>query len=337
MEYGGMDHCGALGRERAALRAAEASEPLLQAPRRWTLFPLQATDLYDLYKQSLKCFWTVEEIDFAGDRTEFEKLPAAEQRLLEGVLAFFAASDALVMHNVSTNFLNRVVLPEAQLWYAAQNFFEGVHSEAYSLFIEEYVSNAERRAQLFDGINTLPAVRAKAHWAQQAMGEDLGFAERLLAYALVEGVFFSASFAIIFWYRSRGKLPGLSMANDFIARDEGLHVQFAGALSRHLNRRPSTALAHDVARSAIAVEDVYVDALLPEALTGLSAANLKQHARAAADVVLELFGLDKCFGVTSPLDFVKLQNIPVRSNFFEKRPTEYARFAPTGFAIDERF
>jgi ribonucleotide reductase beta subunit family protein with ferritin-like domain len=320
------------------LRLLEAAEPVLRASHRFALFPVDYPDLFQMGKKAIACFWTVEEVDLSADAAHLSALTRSEVKVIKRVLAFFAGADTLVMDNLQQNVLGAVSLPEASYFFAFQAATEAIHSEMYSLLVDCYASDAAEKATLFSAVTAIPSVTAKAKFCTRWIGaKDASFAERLFAFACVEAVFFSTSFAVIFYFRSRNLLPGLSQSNDLISRDEGLHVAFAGALFSKLKNRPSARLIHAIAREATRAEEQFIDDSLPDDVIGLSPHDMRTHAHSVADYVLDLFGYPRLYDAASPLSFMKVQQLENKANFFERRATEYARFSKTAFVLSDEF
>jgi len=304
----------------------------------WTLFPLQFKEAYDMYKQQLACFWTVEEIDFSQDRKDMDKLTKEERYMLMQVLAFFAASDSIVNHNIIQQFWAEIEPQEFRAFYTAQLCIESIHSEAYSLLIDTYARDGEKAA-LFQGIDTNPTIRAKARFCFDWMLPEHSLAQRLVAYGCVEGVLFSASFAVIFYFKKRGVLPGLTFSNELISRDEGLHAKFSCLAYKHLCEPLATSEIHSIIRSAVHAEQEFIKDFLETAVLGLNQADLLGYVEFIADRLLLDLDCPKLYNTTNPLDFMDMQSLERKSNFFETRVSEYSRFDPGDrkFCLDEDF
>jgi len=257
---------------------------------RFTTFPVRYSDLWDLYKKAVGSFWTVEEIDLGGDLKDWDKLSSDEQHFIKMVLAFFAASDGIVMENIDMNFSKDVQIPEARSFYAYQGFNESIHSETYSLMIDKLVRDPEEKANLFRAIETSPAVKQKAEWAMEWMRPESPFSQRLVAFACVEGIFFSGSFCAIFWLKKRGLMPGLSFSNELISRDEGLHQEFAVTLYSHLMEKCPSKDIHKIVQWACEVESEFITQALPCKLIGMDAAEMTQYIQFVADRLMMQFG-----------------------------------------------
>ncbi|KAI0650636.1 ribonucleotide reductase [Trametes meyenii] len=305
----------------------EHKEPLLtETTRRFVLFPIQYKEIWQMYKDAQASFWTVEEIDLSHDLMDWTtKLTADERHFVSYVLAFFAASDGIVNENLVERFSNEVQAAEARCFYGFQIMIENVHSETYSLLIDTYVRDAAQRAFLFDAIDTIPCIARKADWALRWIADERSvFAERLVAFAAVEGVFFSGSFAAIFWLKKRGLMPGLTFSNELISRDEGMHTDFACLLFHHLRRRPHPRRVLKIISEAVEIEKEFLTEALPVSLIGMNADLMCQYIEFVADRLLVALGNDKHYGVANPFDFMDMISLQGKTNFFEKRVSEYA-------------
>jgi ribonucleoside-diphosphate reductase subunit M2 len=324
--------------------AAEKLDPLLSGARqRAVARPPQYPDLYRLYRQHLACFWTADEIDLEGDLKDWHELRPEERHFLLHVLAFFAASDGIVIENLNLCFSSEVRAAEAKAFYGIQNAMENVHSVTYSLLIDRYIADPDEKDDLFNAIATMPAVRAKADWAVQWMSREMSFAERLVAFACVEGILFSGSFCAIYYMKKRGKLPGLCVSNSLIARDEGLHTDFACAVYALLRNRLSDEVAQDIVRGAVAAERVFICEALSCDLIGMNARLMAQYIEFVADRLLTALGHPKLYDAENPFDWMEMVSFQTKANFFEGRVTEYqkagvlAEGAGRGFALDVDF
>ncbi|MCT4696909.1 ribonucleoside-diphosphate reductase small subunit [Candidatus Cardinium sp. TP] len=301
-------------------------EPLLQENKnRFVLFPIEHHDIWSFYKQAEASFWTAEEIDLSQDIKDWENLTAGEKHFITHVLAFFAASDGIVNENLVQNFANEVQYTEAKFFYGFQIAIENIHSEAYSLLIDTYVKDPKERHRLFNAIETIEWVGKKADWALRWISKG-SFAERLIAFAAVEGIFFSGSFCAIFWLKKRGLMPGLTFSNELISRDEGLHCDFACLLyNQHIkNKLPEEQVAQ-IIRDAVAIESEFVSDALPVKLIGMNAALMTQYIQFVADRLLLELGCKKVYQVTNPFDFMEMIALQGKTNFFEKRVGEYQK------------
>lgn len=301
---------------------------LAKNDRRFVLFPIRFSDIWTAYKKAEACFWTAEEVDLSGDKRDWANLTVAEREFIAVVLAFFAASDGIVFENLAANFSCEIQIPEARCFYGFQMAIENIHSEVYSLLIDTYYSNDEAKKQkLFTALETYPCVRMKAEWAMKYMRRTKNsFARRLVAFAIVEGVFFSASFCAIFWFKKRGLMPGLTLSNELISRDEGLHTDFACLLyNSHVSKKLSEVDFHDMMRSAVAVEETFVTDLLPSGLLGMNATSMIEYVKFCADRLCQVLGYTKMYNAKNPFDFMELISVDGKTNFFEKRVAEYAK------------
>jgi ribonucleoside-diphosphate reductase subunit M2 len=315
--------------ENRRLRSLERHQPLLRDnPNRFTMFPLECPDTWRFYKQAVASFWTAEEVDLSQDRRDWDRLSPGEQRFVKHVLAFFAASDGIVLENLAARFMEEVQLPEARAFYGFQIAIENVHSEMYSLLLEAYVRDGAERLGLLRAVHTVPAIAAKAQWALRwAASGDAPFSQRLLAFACVEGVHFSAAFCAIFWLKKRGLMPGLTFSNELISRDEGLHTDFACLLYSKLSPacRLSEKRAHSLVREAVDLEADFVREALSVALVGMNAGLMVEYVRFCADRLLLALGYCKLFGAQNPFDWMELISLQGKTNFFERRVGEYQK------------
>ena len=322
------------------------TDPLLDPDNeRYVVLPIRHPELWALYKQHVSTFWTVGEIDFADDRHDFEtKLDDDARRVLRSVLAFFAASDGIVMRNIDVNFENEVTALEARMFFGVQNMMEGVHAETYALLIETLVASTAEKQTLFDALDTMPHVRAKADFAARFMDPQYtSFGERLVAFVCMEGLLFSASFAVVYYFKERNVMKGLTFSNELIARDEGLHTTHGVALLRMLREfsRPSEDAIRRIVDEAVAVETLFVHATLGErGLPGLPTDHMTQYVRFVADSLLVLMGCERAFHVANPLHYMTKISLDAKTNFFEQRVAEYAKDVDAkqeGFGFEDVF
>lgn len=294
---------------------------------RFVLFPIQHSDLWRFYKQAEASFWTAEELDFAADQNDWDRLNDGQRHFVETVLAFFAASDGIVNENLAANFMAEVQWPEARCFYGFQIAMENIHSETYSLLIESYVKTKERRMALFKGLQTFASIRAKADWALRWTSRaSATFGERLVAFACVEGISFSSSFCAIFYLKKMGLLcHGLGKSNELIARDEGLHRDFACALFKKLEDTPSEATVHTIVKGCVDVERHFVQEALPVSLIGMNADAMCTYVEFVADALCMALGVSKLYNATNPFDWMETIALQGKTNFFESRVTEYAK------------
>ncbi|KAK1750661.1 ribonucleotide reductase [Echria macrotheca] len=310
------------------IKADEVDEPLLQEnPQRFVLFPIKYHEIWQMYKKAEASFWTAEEIDLSKDMHDWNnRLNDDEKYFISHILAFFAASDGIVNENLVERFSGEVQIPEARCFYGFQIMMENIHSETYSLLIDTYIKEPAQRTHLFNAIDTIPAIRKKADWALRWITDKKStFAQRLVAFAAVEGIFFSGAFASIFWLKKRGLMPGLTFSNELISRDEGLHTDFACLLFSHLNNRPSKQVIEDVITDAVRIEQEFLTEALPCALLGMNADLMKQYIEFVADRLLVALGNDKVYRVSNPFDFMENISLGGKTNFFEKRVGEYQK------------
>ena len=294
---------------------------------RYTLFPIasQEQSLYKLYKKAVASFWTVEEIEFGRDKEDWEKLTENEQYFIKHILAFFAGSDGIVQENLASRFSKDVNSPVARLFYGIQNAMEGIHSETYSLLIDQYVKDKQEQMKYFRAIDELPCVRNKALWALKWIESNDNFLTRLVAFACVEGIFFSGSFCAIYWIKKRGLLPGLTFSNELISRDEGLHTEFAVELYHTYDNKLSETTIHEIIRSAVEQETEFICDALPCSLIGMNAKDMTQYIQFVADRLAVQLGVRKIYNVQNPFDFMELISLEGKTNFFEKKVSEYSK------------
>ncbi len=320
-------------------------EPILQENKdRFVLFPISHDDIWSMYKKAEASFWTAEEIDLSADQQDWEnKLNDDERHFIKHVLAFFAASDGIVNENLAVNFLNEAQYPEARCFYGFQIMMENIHSETYSLLIDTYIKDTSEKDKLFHAVDTLECVSKKADWALRWI-EKGNFAERLIAFAAVEGIFFSGSFCSIFWLKKRGLMPGLSFSNELISRDEGLHCDFACLLyNNHIvNKLPKETIKQIIV-DAVNIEKEFVTEALPVRLIGMNSDLMCQYIEFVADRLLIELGNERIYNVSNPFDFMELISLQGKTNFFEKRVGEYQKSGVMGnkednvFKLDEEF
>jgi ribonucleoside-diphosphate reductase beta chain len=307
------------------------SEPILQEnPNRFVLFPIIHNDIWQMYKKQQASFWTAEEIDLQQDTVDWEeKLNDNERYFIKNILAFFAASDGIVNENLAENFLSEVQYTEAKFYYGFQIAIENIHSETYSLLIDTYIKDQKEKDHLFNAIETLPPVKKKAEWALDWI-ENGSFAERLVAFAAVEGIFFSGSFCSIFWLKKRGLMPGLSFSNELISRDEGLHCDFAVMLyNNHLKNQLPKSKVTEIISVAVDIEKEFICESLPVKLIGMNSDLMSQYIEFVADRLLAEFGCKKIYNAENPFDFMEMISLEGKTNFFEKRVGDYQKMGLT--------
>jgi len=304
------------------------SEPLLRPThRRLVLFPIQDNSIWKMYKKAEASFWTAEELDLNDDVDQWRtKLKDGERSFITTVLAFFAASDGIVNENLCANFATEVQLPEARCFYGFQIAIENIHSEVYSLLIDTYIQDKQAKARALNAVKEHPHIADKAQWALKWCNADsASFAERLVAFAVVEGIFFSASFCAIFWLKKRGLMPGLCTSNELISRDEGLHCDFACLLHSKLNKPCAPGTVHDIVRDAVRIEQDYVRTALKVDLIGMNASLMNQYVEFCADRLVRQLGAPPLFGTANPFEWMSLISLQGKTNFFEKRVSEYSK------------
>ena len=303
-----------------------SDEPILRdSPGRYTLFPIQYDDIYQMYKRQVDSFWRPEEVDLSRDLNDWANLTDDERHFISMTLAFFAGSDGLVMENISLRFLNDVKVAEARSFYAFQSAMESIHSEMYSILIDTYIKDTDEKDKLFKAIDNFPCISTKAKWAETWIGDDdASFASRLVAFACVEGIFFSSSFASIYWIKKRGLMPGLTLSNEFISRDEALHTEFAILLYGKLNKRVSKERVTEIIRDATEIEKSFITDSLPCRLIGMNAKLMTQYVEFVADRLSVQLGYDKIYNSHNPFDFMELISVETKTNFFERTNSEYA-------------
>lgn len=327
------------------LKQLESDEPILQSnPNRFVLFPIKYHDVWQFYKKAEASFWTAEEVDLSKDTKHWEeRLNNDERYFVSRVLAFFAASDGIVNENLVTRFAQEVQIPEARCFYGFQIMIENVHAEMYSLLIDTYIKDPTERAFLFNAIDTIPCVRKKGDWAMRWIENTTScFGERIVAFAAVEGIFFSGSFAAIFWLKKRGLMPGLTFSNELISRDEGLHCDFACLLFKHLKHsRPSVQTITNIIVEAVGIEQEFLTEALPVALIGMNCKLMCQYIEFVADRLLLTLGCPRYFNSENPFDFMDLISLQGKTNFFEKKVGEYQKAGVMGqektFSLDHDF
>lgn len=327
-------------------KPAVCDEPLLREnPRRFVIFPIEYHDIWQMYKKAEASFWTAEEVDLSKDLDQWEKLKKEEKHFISHVLAFFAASDGIVNENLVERFSKEVQVTEARCFYGFQIAMENVHSEMYSLLIDTYIKDPTERNFLFNAIETLPCVKKKADWAIKWIGDDNApYSERVVAFAAVEGIFFSGSFAAIFWLKKRGIMPGLTFSNELISRDEGLHCDFACLMFRHMVNKPSKERVLEIITDAVQIEQEFLTEALPCNLIGMNCDLMKQYIEFVADRLLVDLQCEKVYLSENPFDFMEHISLEGKTNFFEKRVGEYQKMgvmnnsqAAHEFSLEEDF
>ncbi|MCR9062767.1 MAG: ribonucleotide-diphosphate reductase subunit beta [Cytophagales bacterium] len=320
-------------------------EPLLiEDPQRFVIFPIKHHDIWQFYKNSEACFWTAEELDLSQDLNDWEKLNDGERHFISHVLAFFAASDGIVNENLAVDFISGVQYAEAKCFYGFQITIENIHAEVYSLLIDTYIKDTKERDKLLNAVELIPCVQKKADWAMKWI-ENGNFIERLIAFAAVEGIFFSGSFCSIFWLKKRGLMPGLSFSNELISRDEGMHRDFACLLyTDHIKNKLPAEQVYTIIKDAVEIEKEFVSDALPVSLIGMNADLMCQYIEFVADHLLEQLNLEKVYNSSNPFDFMELISLEGKTNFFEKRVGDYQKAGVSSadadshsFSLDEDF
>ena len=292
---------------------------------RFTLFPIQYDDIYAMYRKQVDCFWRAQEVDLSRDLNDWANLTDDERHFISLILAFFAGSDGIVMENLACRFMNDVKISEARAFYGFQIAMENIHSEMYSILIETYINNKEYKQKLFNAIETFPCIKQKADWAQRWINDkDASFATRLVAFAVVEGIFFSSAFASIFWLKKRGILGGLTFSNELISRDEALHTEFAILLYSKLKYKVTKAEFDEIIKEAVNIEKEFIIDAIPCRMIGMNSTLMIQYIEFVADRLCLQLGYDKIYNTKNPFDFMELISVESKTNFFEKRVSEYA-------------
>ncbi len=302
-------------------------EPLLtETKSRFVIFPIQYNDIWSMYKKHVSTYWTVEEIDFAKDNKDWDKLEKGEQHFIKNILAFFAASDGIVNENLVLNFMTEIKVPEALAFYSFQTAIETVHSETYSLLIDTYIKNEEEKTRLLNAVETIPCVAKKANWAIKWIeNKKDNFATRLVAFACVEGIFFSGAFCSIYWLKERGVMPGLTFSNELISRDESLHTEFAILLYSHIVNKLSEKEVHDIIKDAVVIEKEFIIDSLPCRLLGMNSELMSQYIEFVSDRICIQLGYSKIYNVSNPFDFMDRIGLEDKQNFFEVRVSNYSK------------
>jgi ribonucleotide reductase beta subunit family protein with ferritin-like domain len=303
-----------------------ANEPILtRNDNRFVMFPIEHQDIWEMYKKSVDCFWRAEEIDLSKDYAHWETLNTDEKYFISMILAFFAASDGIVLENLATRFMSDVQVAEARAFYGFQIAMENIHSQTYSLLIETYIKNSEEKHRLFNALEYFPCIQKKGDWAQKWINDNRSsFATRLIAFACIEGIFFSGAFCSIYWLKKRGLMPGLTFSNELISRDEALHTEFAILLYKKLVKKLPKTRIHEIIKEAVEIENEFICDALPCRLIGMNAGLMTQYIQFVADRLCLQLGYDKIYNVSNPFDFMELISLESKTNFFEKRVDAYA-------------
>ena len=302
------------------------NEPLLQEDEnRYVMFPIQDQDIWKMYKKQVDCFWRAEEIDLSKDISHWESLNKDEKYFISMILAFFAASDGIVLENLAARFMGEVQSSEARAFYGFQIAMENIHSETYSLLIDTYIKDREEKSMLFQAIQNYPCIKKKADWAiKWIQDKRSSFATRLIAFACIEGIFFSGAFCSIYWLKKRGLMPGLTFSNELISRDEALHTEFAVLLYSKLNKKINKQKVIEIIKEAVEIEKEFICDALPCRLIGMNSDLMCQYIEFVADRLIVQLGYEKIYNTKNPFDFMDMISIEGKTNFFEKRVSEYA-------------
>ncbi len=310
-------------------------EPILKDnPNRFVIFPIKYHDMWTQYKKAVASFWTAEEIDLSKDFEQWEKLTDNERYFIKNILAFFAGSDGIVNENLVQNFMDEVQVAEAKCFYGFQIAIENIHSEVYSLLLDTYVKDIEEKDKMFKAIYTIPCVQKKADWALRWIDSKNSYAERLVAFAAIEGIFFSGSFCAIFWLKKRGLMPGLTFSNELISRDEGMHTDFACLLYSHLDNKLTDEKVHEIYNDAVSIEKEFITQSLPCDLIGMNSRLMSRYIEFVADRLLVQLGHSKIFNTSNPFDFMDMISMEQKTNFFESRVSSYS-LANVGKSVED--
>lgn len=300
-------------------------EPLLSNDNRYVMFPIKDEGIWSMYKKHVDCFWRPEEIDLVKDISHWETLNVDEKHFISSILAFFAASDGIVLENLALRFMSEVQLAEARAFYGFQIAMENIHSHTYSLLIDTFIKNEEEKNKLFCSIDHFPCIRKKSEWAQKWINDKKSsFATRLVAFACIEGIFFSGSFCSIFWLKTKGLMPGLCFSNELISRDEALHTEFAVLLYSRLNNKLSKKKVTEIVKNAVEIEIEFICEALPCRLIGMNSTLMADYIKFVADRLIVQLGYEKIYNTENPFSFMEMISVESKTNFFEKRVSEYA-------------
>ena len=319
------------------------TEPLLVPDdNRFVMFPIKHNDIWEMYKKQIDCFWRAEEIDLSKDLTNWESLNADERHFISMILAFFAASDGIVLENLASRFMSEIQVSEARAFYGFQIAMENIHSQTYSLLIETYIKDGDEKHKLFNAIEHFPCIKKKSDWAQKWIHDNRSsFATRLVAFACVEGIFFSGAFCSIYWLKKRGLMPGLTFSNELISRDEALHCEFAILLYSKLLKKIDKVRIHELIKEAVDIETEFICEALPCRLIGMNSELMSQYIRFVADRLCVQLGYKKIYNVSNPFDFMELISLESKTSFFERRSDAYALANKSGvneaFSLNEDF
>lgn len=300
-------------------------EPLLSQDNRFVMFPIKDEGIWAMYKKHVDCFWRPEEIDLSKDVKHWETFTEDEKHFISMILAFFASSDGIVLENLAVRFMSEVQLAEARAFYGFQIAMENIHSHTYSLLIDSFIKNEEEKNKLFYSIDNFPCIKKKSDWAQKWINDKKSsFATRLVAFACIEGIFFSGAFCSIFWLKTKGLMPGLCFSNELISRDEALHTEFAILLYSRLNNKLSKRKVTEIVKNAVEIEIEFICEALPCRLIGMNSTLMSDYIKFVADRLIVQLGYEKIYNVENPFSFMEMISIDSKTNFFEKRVSEYA-------------
>ena len=314
------------------------NEPLLNNDdNRFVLFPIKQPNLFQLYKKALASFWTVEEVDLSKDMNDWYSLSHDEQHFIKNILAFFAGSDGIVLENLGVRFMNDIKNAEARCFYGFQIAMENIHSEMYSLLIDTYITDTQEKDKLFNAIETIPSVAKKAKWAIKWIDDtQSNFATRIVAFAAVEGIFFSGSFCALFWLKKRGIMPGLTSSNELISRDEGMHTDFAVAIYQMLNETLNSSTINDIIKEAVEIEKEFIIDSIPCKMIGMNSLLMSEYIEFVADRLVVQLGYDKIYNAQNPFEFMEMCSLDGKTNFFEKRVMDYSKANVTSAVSNKR-
>jgi ribonucleoside-diphosphate reductase beta chain len=323
------------------MNTTESKEVILCDDNRFVMFPIKHDDVWDMYKKALESFWRAEEVDLSKDLKDWDSLNDDEKHFISMILAFFAASDGIVLENLGVRFMTEVKISEARAFYGFQIAMENIHSEMYSLLIDTYIKNKTKKEELFHAIDNFECIKKKADWAMKWINQEDSFAERLVAFAAVEGIFFSGAFCSIYWLKKRGLMPGLTFSNELISRDEALHTEFAVLLYSKLANKLSQERIYEIITEAVEIEKEFITDALPCRLIGMNSKLMKQYIEFVADRLFVQMGYEKYYKTANPFSFMELISLEGKTNFFEKRVGEYALATKTKtenvFSMDTNF
>jgi len=299
---------------------------LTKNSKRFVLFPIVHHDIYELYKKAESSFWTANEIDLSKDLNDWEKLSNDEQNFIKNIIGFFAGSDGIIMENLASRFMSEIQIPEARAFYSYQIFNESIHSETYSLLINTYIKDNEEKLRIFNSIENIPSVAKKALWAYKWIENvDVSFATRLVAFAIVEGIFFSGSFCAIYWIKKRGLMPGLTFSNELISKDEGMHTDHAVLLYSKIQKKLEESVVHQIFSEAVVIEKEFITESIPCAMIGMNADLMKQYIEFVSDRLLVQLGYSRLWNTENPFSWMELISLRPKSNFFELKVGEYQK------------